>query len=173
MIQWLQSKLVLILAGMILVSSVTAVFHYQLESMEREELENLCGKISRVIQKMDRADVEEMRQRITFEQGSEGIYLSPLIRGDPYTIEIRTEFVKIEKDGETAIESLQANVHLWGPGEMNDTHELNEEEKNWRDSQTPSLEIHSEKSEIELRRIELSNGDVTQPHIFISEVEIA
>jgi len=122
---------------------------------------------------MDRADLEEMRQRITFEKSSEGIYLSPRIRGDPYTIEIRTNFVKIEKDGETAIESLQSNVHLWDPGEINDTGELNEAEKNWRDSQMPGLTIQSGKNEIELRKIELFNGDVTQPHIFISEVETA
>jgi len=171
MIQWLQSKVVLILAGIILISSVTAVFHYQLESMEREELENLCGKISGVIHKMKRVDVEEMRQRITFEEDSRGIYLSPQIRGDPYTIEIRTDFVRIEKDGETAIERLQANVHLWGPGEMNDTGELNQEEKSWRDSQNPSLEISSGENEIELRKVELFNGEVTRSHIFISEVE--
>ncbi len=173
MIQWLQSKLVLILAGIILISSVTAVFHYQLKSMEREEMENLCGKISRVIHKMDRVDVEELRQRITFDKGSEGTYLSPRIRGETYTIEIRTDFVKIEKDGETAIEGFNANVHMWDPGEMNDSRELNQEEKIWRDTQNPSLEIHSGKSEIELRRIELFNGEVTRSHIFVSEVETA
>ncbi len=171
MIQWLQSKLVLMVAGIILISSVTAVFHYQLESMEREELEDRCRKITRVIDKMDKTNVDEMRQRIVFEEGSEGIYLSPQIRGDPYNIEIQTDFVRVEKDGDSVIERLKANVHLWSPCELNTTGELKEDEKRWRDFQTPMLEIRSGTGGIELLKIELRVGDVTQPHIFVSEVE--
>ncbi len=171
MIQWLQSKLVLIMAGVVLISSVTAVFNYQLESMEREELENRCEKISRVIDKMDRADVDEMRQKITFDENSEGIYLPPQVRDESYTIKIQTDFVRIVKDDESVVEALQGNVHLWSPSELNNTGELNEDERRWRDSQNSSLEIRSGNGEIELLKIELQNSEINRPHIFISEVD--
>ncbi len=173
MIQWLQSKLVLVVVGTILISSVTAVFHYQLESMEREELENRCRKISRVIEEMDRADFEEMKQSITFDEGSQGIYLSPHIRGDPYTIEIRTDFVRIVKDGESVVEGLEANVHTWDPREMNNTGELGEDEKSWRDSKSSPLVVRSGSEEIELWKIELQDGDSTRSHIFVFEEAIS
>ncbi len=169
MIQWLQSKLVLILAGIILISSVTAVFHYQLDSMEREELENRSRKISRVIQTMEKTEVDEMRQTITFDETSEGIYLSPQIRGDLYTIEIRTDFVRIERDSESIVEGIQANIHLWDPSEMNNSGELDEGESRWRDSQTPPLKIRAGQREIELLKLELRVDDSTRSHIFISK----
>jgi len=50
---------------------------------------------------MEKTEVDEMRQTITFDETSEGIYLSPQIRGDLYTIEIRTDFVRIERDSES------------------------------------------------------------------------
>jgi len=170
MIQWLQSKLVLIVAVAILISSVVGVFHHQLESMEKEELKNRCGKIARVIEKMEKADADEMRQRITFDEGSKGIYLSPEVRGDSYSIKIQTDLVRLEKDGMSVVEGLQANVHVWGPGEMNDTGELNEDEKRWRDSQASQLEIRSGEKDIELRKVELREGDAARTHIFVSEV---
>jgi len=171
MIQWLQSKLVLMVAGIILISSVTAVFHYQLESMEREELEDRCRKITRVIDKMDKTNVDEMRQRITFEETSEGIYLSPQVRGGPYNIEIRTDFVRLEKDDESVIEGLTANVHFWNPEDMNNTGELDEDEKRWRDSLSPSLKTRSGDYDIDLLKLELRDGDFIESHIFIFEVE--
>jgi len=158
------------MAGVILISSVTAVFHHQLESMEKEELKNRCRKISRVINKMEKTDVDEMSQRITFDEGSKGIYLSPEVRGESYSIKIQTDLVRVEKDGMSVVEGLQANVHVWGPEEMNDTGELNEDERRWRDSRASQLEIHSGEKDIELRKVELREGDAARTHIFVSEV---
>lgn len=171
MIQWLQSKLVLLMAGVILISSVTTVFHHQLESMEKEELKNRCGKISRVIDKMEKADVDEMSQRITFDESSEGIFLSPEVRGESYIIKIQTDYVRIEKDGLSVVEGLQGNVHVWELGELNDTGELDEDEKRWKDSQASQLEIRSGENDIELHKVELREGDVARTHIFVSEVD--
>ena len=169
MIQWLQSKIVMIVVGMILISYIIGVFHYRLDSMEEEERLNRCKKISQVITDMYNSDVDEMQQRITFDEYSKGVYLSPTIQDESYTIEIWTNLVRVRNQGGTSSRSLRKRVHLWSPNEMNNTGSLREEERVWRDRGEPYLELGAGSSDIKLTMLMLDDGTDTRPHIFISE----
>ncbi len=171
MIQWLQSKIVMIVVGIILISSMISVFHYRMEEIEEEERYNRCKKISQVIADVSTSDADEMRQRITFDKDSEGIYFSPTIRDESYTIEIWTDLVRVKSEEGISSEKLRENVHLWNPETLNNTGMLGEEEKQWRDKKNPYLEVEAGSSDLEVTMLRLDDGTETESHVFISEVE--
>ncbi|MFP4001649.1 MAG: hypothetical protein ACLFU5_07080 [Thermoplasmata archaeon] len=88
MIQWLQSKMALIIVGLVLISSLTTIFYLQTNSLEKEELKDRCREISRVIEEVDDIEADIFRQNISFDEDSKGFYVNPEVGGETYTIEI-------------------------------------------------------------------------------------
>ncbi|MBS3816959.1 MAG: hypothetical protein KGY76_05290 [Candidatus Thermoplasmatota archaeon] len=173
MLQWLQSKMVLLTAGIILISSIIGVFYYRMDQMEDEERSNRCKMISRIIADMYSSNSDEMSQRITFEKGPEGIYLSPTVRGKPYDIEIWTDRVKVKQDGDTSTERFPTKVHLWPYRSINRTGHLDLAEERWRDERTPPLSLRAGGQDLRLTMFDLQNTTSSKSHIFISGVESA
>lgn len=171
MLQWLQSKIVMLIVGIILISSITSLFYYQMDQIEKEERYNRCRKISQVIGDMHTLDVDEMRQRITFHENAEGIYLPSTIRDKSYTIEIWTDLVRVKSDGGISSKRTPESVHIWSPHLMNNTGVLREEERRWRDRKEPYLELEAGSSDLEIKLLRLDDGSETRPHLFISEVD--
>lgn len=169
--QWLQSKVVMIVAGLILVSSITGVFYWQIDSIKEEELEQRCEKIARVIDRTSDINAEVVRQKITFDEESQGIYISPEVGGDPYSIKIYPDLVMLESDVGTATNPLEVEVHLWGPEDLNRTGTLETSEQRWRDSRTEPLEITTGEEDILLRKLSLSYQGNTSSHVFVSGVD--
>ncbi|MEF8873658.1 MAG: hypothetical protein V5A88_03180 [Candidatus Thermoplasmatota archaeon] len=172
LLQWLQSKIVLIAVAIILVSSVTTFFYYQIGELEEEELETRGEKFAQIITDMQDSDVDEMSQTVTFDEEREGIYLDPMVGGDPYTIEIKTGLLILKQDGMDSIESLGPNVHLWDPGRMNDTGRLPPNEGEWRDEMFSSIELQAGERDLKLIMLNLYNGETYENHIFITEVPL-
>lgn len=173
MIQWLQSKLVLIVAGLILISSITTMFYIQTRSFEREELMDHCSKISRVIEEVDNLDADIVRQKISFDEDFDGFYVTPEVGGETYTVKIYQDFVKLETESKSVTSDLEADIHLWELEDLNNSGHLGDDEKNWRDSQAEPLEIEAGDKDILLRKVELDCDGSNRSHIFVSEVDIS
>lgn len=169
--QWLQSKIVMLVVGVILISSIVGVFQYRLDQMEEEERYNRCRKISQVVGEMYNSDVDEMRQRLTFDEDSKGVYLSPTIRDKGYVIEIWIDLVRVKNEGGVSSKRLQESVHLWSPRQRNDTDVLKERERQWRDRKEPYLELEAGSNDLEMTMLRLHDGSRTRLHLFVSEVE--
>ncbi|MFP3871948.1 MAG: hypothetical protein ACOCTR_01630 [Candidatus Natronoplasma sp.] len=167
-LQWLQSKIVLIAVVIILVSSVTGFFYHQMDQFEQEELENRARKLSQIITDMENTDADEMVQRITFHEDNEGIYLPPEVGGDPYTVQITKGYVRLKQDGRDTVEGLGADVHLWGPGGMNESGTLGKDEMEWRDEMNPELELEAGERDLRLIMLRLNDGARYENHIFIT-----
>lgn len=163
--------MVLMAAGIILISSLSAAFYYQMDSMEEDEIEN--RKIAKTVSQLDESDGQKIRQRLTFDDESEGIYISPKIRGSSYTIEITTGYVEVKKDGETSWKKLHADVHLWNPEDLNETGRLGEDEENWRDSRAEPVKIESGETDLKLVMLNLENDQISENHVFIQEVDVS
>lgn len=172
MIQWLQSKLALIVVGLVLISSITTMFYLQRRSLEREELMDRCREISRLIEEVDNIDADIMRQKISFDEDSQSFYVNPEVGGERYTIEIYEDLVMLETESESVTTALNAEVHLWAPEELNETGSLSREEEGWRDSRAEPLEIDAGEQDILLRKLQLDCEGTTRSHVFISEVGI-
>ncbi len=170
MIQWLQSKIVLIAVVVIMISSVTTFFYYQIGELEEQELEGRGRKLSRIITDMQNSGVDEMSQRVTFHEENDGIYLSPEVNGDPYDMEITTGYLRLKQDGTEKIIPLNTNIHLWEPGMMNHTGYLSPEEMEWRDGRESSLELRAGDVGLKLISLRLYDGSAHENHIFIREV---
>ncbi|MFP4141723.1 MAG: hypothetical protein ACLFSM_06180 [Thermoplasmata archaeon] len=171
MIQWLQSKMALIIVGLVLISSLTTIFYLQTNSLEKEELKDRCREISRVIEEVDDIEADIFRQNISFDEDSKGFYVNPEVGGETYTIEIHEDLLVLKVEGRSVTRPLDAEIHLWDPSEMNETSALCVEEENWRDSQTNSLKIESSGEGIQLRKLQLRRGESLQSHVFVSEVD--
>ncbi|GEM_PF-1452841 len=170
LLQWLQSKIVLMAVAIILISSVTTFFYYQMGELQQEELETRARKLSRIITDMYGSDVDEMSQRVTFSQRDEGIYLDPQVSGDSYTIEINSDFLILRQDGMDAIEMFGPKVHLWEPCELNHTGRLPSSEREWRDETSPNIEMRAGENDLRLTMLNLYDGERYENHIFVTEV---
>ncbi len=163
--------MVLMAAGIILISSLSAAFYYQMDSIEDAEIENRAGKIAGVINELDVSSQDRVRQILTFDDQSSGIYLPPKIRDEPYTIEITTGYVRVKKGDKSSLKDLRADVHLWNPEDLNETGVLEESEEGWRDSRTESMKIQAGECDIELMMLNLEDDRTSENHVFVQEVD--
>ncbi len=171
MLQWLQSKIALIVAGLILISSLSTIFYIQVSSMERDELKERCRKISGVIEHIDNIDADLVRKRISFEEDSKGIFVDPEIKSGSYMVEISEDFVELKSESDSVRSDLTADIHLWEPEELNRTGDVDVDDLNKRDSLTEPLIFEAGEGDILIRKLRLSHDRSYRSHIFISRVD--
>lgn len=168
-LQWLQSKIVIITVTLILISSITSFYLYQIDELKEKELENHCEKITHILRDIRRSETDEMAQSITFDENGEGIFVSPRVGDEYYDIEITEEYIRLKQDEREAIERLEGNIHLWHPNNLNTTGFLGQEEREWRDSRRSSIEFSSNESDLKMIMLRLNDGESYNNHIFITE----
>ncbi len=168
-LQWLQSKIVIIAVILILISSITSFYLYQIDEFKEQELENHCGKITQILRDIRKSESDEMFQRITFDENGEGIFVPPRVGDNHYVVEITNEYIKLRQEERVAMERLSGRIHLWDPSNLNNTGFLEQEEREWRDGRSSSIEFASNESALDVVMLRLNDGESYNNHIFLKE----
>ncbi len=171
MLQWLQSKMVLLIAAMILIASVTAVFYHQIREMEEEELEGRVEILTEVIEQISENEMGEGRQRVTFDRENEGLYLSPTVGDESYQIVIYQEYLMIKTEQRTERGRFRSRINPWNPEKLDSTRNISEVQQESNSSESTHLEIDPSRSDLQIVKLELYDGEEVGSHIFVYEVD--
>ncbi len=170
MLLWLKSKFALIVAGIILISAVSAFFYFQMGQVDGQRMQNYSDHIANTVQELYTSGADSASQQITFE-GGRGIEMPRDIGGDPYSLVISQSSVAVEIDDHRRASEFGLDVHLWNPDERNNTDHLPEQEVEWRDSinDNPLVISSTDESEINIWMMRLDNGTEEVRRVFIFE----
>lgn len=158
-LEFLTSKMAMMIAAIIILTSVLAVFTMMREDANDLKLRNCADTISSSINSMNSIN-GETRELITFQKGKEGIYLEPEVDGRGYEIRITRYKVMIKQEDNVFIEQFITAVHLWEPEKT--AYDLMEFQDN--DDRNPQLNIISKEDiviERKLINLQGENGYMT------------
>jgi hypothetical protein len=133
MMDLITSKLAMMIAAVIILSTVLGVYAIQREQGRDLELMNIAGTICRAVDEMNTIQGDTIFN-MTFDRGAQGRFIEPLVNGKNYNILITRYEVVISQDNKRCQEDFMAPVHLWKPdlnsftiSEIEDSHgEFNE-----------------------------------------------
>ena len=114
MIDLITSKLAMMVAAIIILTTVLGVYAVQREQGKELELMNIAETICGAIDDLNGVQGDTILN-ITFDRGSEGRFLEPLVGSKNYDILITSYEVVISQDGRHYEEDFMAPVHLWQP----------------------------------------------------------
>lgn len=114
MLEFLTTKIAMMVAAAIILISVFGIFSMQREDAKELDLKNISHEISGAINNVNTI-IGETRETVTFEEGEEGIYLKPRIEGKAYEIILTRYEVVIRQDDKTFLINLIEDIHLWFP----------------------------------------------------------
>lgn len=138
--------------------------------MEEEKLRQVAESIDKIIAELAVNETGEKKQVMTFSESSQGIHIPSSVRGEKYNIEIYPTFIKITNQDISIVRDFHTRINPWSPEKMNQTGYLPESEIEWRNSQRKPLSIQSGESDIEIRSLELYDGEKENNQVFINEV---
>ena len=111
MLEWLSSKMSVVLASMLLLSSMTAYFANQRDYARRQELETVARGLSSFVNAV--FGVHGTTEfEVSFAGGGD-LVLPSRIGGSPYSVRMRSDSVVIEQYGGSAIGHWSGNLHFW------------------------------------------------------------
>jgi hypothetical protein len=159
MLEFITSKIAMMMAAIIILTSVLAVFTMIREDAEDLKLRNTADSISDTISNINSIN-GETKEIITFDKDMEGIYLEPEIDGKEYEIKIYQNRVMVRQDDDIFIEKFVGKIHLWEPEDT--TYDQNEIQDQDEENHKLSFLSH-ENLIIDRRLIELEgeNGYMT------------
>ncbi|UCE74591.1 MAG: hypothetical protein JSV56_02515 [Methanomassiliicoccales archaeon] len=114
MFELLTSKLAMMIAVMIILSSILAIFTLQREDAKDMELRNTADKVSGAVDDLNSL-LGETKVNVTFDSEKEGFYVDPVVLGKNYEITITRYEVVITQDGRKFISDFIVPIHLWRP----------------------------------------------------------
>ena len=114
MIDLITSKLAMMVAAVIILTTVLGVYAVQREQGKDLELMNIVETICGAVDDMNGVQGDTILN-ITFDRGSEGRFLKPLVNGKNYDILITSYEVVISQEDRHYEEDFMAPVHLWQP----------------------------------------------------------
>jgi hypothetical protein len=114
MLELVTSKIAMMIAAIIILTSILAVYALQRDSGKDLELQNMADKIAGAIDDLNTLSGETI-VNLTFERKKEGIYVRPTLEGESYDIMISRYRVFITQDSRRGIGNLIAPVHTWKP----------------------------------------------------------
>ncbi len=129
MLEFITSKIAMMMAAIIILTSILAVFTLVREDADDLRLRNHAETISDAISNMNAIN-GETKEIITFQKGVDGIYLKPEIDGNEYEIKIYQNRVMVRNEDASFIEKFMGQVHLWEPeGTAYDPNEIQDKDK--------------------------------------------
>lgn len=114
MLEFLTSKIAMMMAAMIILISVMGIFTMIREDAEDLELRDVTDSISQSINDINSIN-GDTKELLTFQKGKDGIYLRPEIGGKDYEIILTQKKVMVRQDEEVFIEEFITSIHLWEP----------------------------------------------------------
>ena len=159
MLEFLTSKIAMMIAAIIILVSVLGIFTMIREDGKDLELRDVTDTISKSINNINSIN-GETNELITFQKGRDGIYLHPEIDGKSYEIILTQKKVMVRQGEEVFIEEFLTPVHLWKP--VRNVYNLTEIQD--MDEGNPQLNLMSEEDiviERKLINIQGENGYMT------------
>jgi hypothetical protein len=113
-LELLTSKIAMMVAAIVILTSVLGIFSMQREDTKELELRNITDKITVTINNMNTI-MGETKEIITFKEGEDGIFLKPKVDGKTYEITITRYEVIVRQDAKTFLRNFIEDIHLWVP----------------------------------------------------------
>jgi hypothetical protein len=150
----LTSKIAMMVAAIIILTTVLGIFTMQREDAKGLELKNIAEKISNSINSINSIN-GETQESLTFQKEEEGIFLEPEIDGKGYDIILTQNKVLIRQNDHVFIENFVTPIHVWDPEKTayNSTQILNKDKENTR------LEFTSGEDFVILRKMVELDGE--------------
>lgn len=114
MLEFVTSKIAMMIAAIIILTSVIGVYALQREQAKDLELQNIADKITGAIDNVNTIQ-GETKIKVTFDRGKEGVYVKPLVNGKNYEIMITKFKVIITQSSRRATSNFLDSIHLWTP----------------------------------------------------------
>jgi hypothetical protein len=114
MIDLITSKLAMMVAAIIILTTVLGVYAVQRDQGKDLELMNIVDTICGAVDDMNGIQGDTIFN-MTFDRGSEGKFLEPLVDGKHYNILITSYEVVISQEDRHYEENFMAPIHLWKP----------------------------------------------------------
>lgn len=140
MIDWLYSKVTVVIVVLILIGFFVGFFEWHTTNVALSELQNVVDEVSSDINEINLFEAETS-QTITFDRYGEGVHLPTMINSRNYTLNITTDLVLGEWRGTMLASDLThpgspypnvSIIHLWKPdydiytrAEINDLDDTN------------------------------------------------
>jgi hypothetical protein len=116
MLEWLSSKMAVALGAMLLLSSVTAFFACQRESIRRIEIGNVARGIAGFIDAV--LDLTGETKFVVACDGDAALIIPKEVGGSPYEIHLRRDSVIIAQEGRTMVAHWTGELHFWQHHDM-------------------------------------------------------
>jgi hypothetical protein len=143
----------MMIAAIVILTSVLGIFAYQREQAKDLELRNIADKISQAIDDYYTL-LGESIVNVTFDREEDGIYIQPIVDGENYDILITKYKVIISQESRRFYSNFAGSIHLWIP----QTNSYNQTEIAECDSEYKILELVSgDNFKIERKLLEISN----------------
>lgn len=114
MLDFVTSKIAMMIAAIIILTSVIGFYALQREQAKDMELQNIADKIAEAIHDVNIIQ-GETKVNVTFNRENEGVYVKPLVNGKSYETMITQNKVIITQNGKRSISNFVVSVHLWVP----------------------------------------------------------
>jgi hypothetical protein len=113
-IDWLYSKIALMVAALVIFSGVAGFFALQKDRTALVELDGRAGAIARAVN--DVCGVTgDIKITVVFDPGESGFFIDPAVNGGAYSVTIYPDSVRLEHGGDIARRGFTGIVHLWKP----------------------------------------------------------
>jgi hypothetical protein len=137
MLEWLSSKMAVAVAAMLLLSSATAYFANQRDSVRRIEIENVARGIANFIDAV--LDLTGETKFVVACDGDAGLMIPEEVGGSPYEIHLRRDSVIAAQEGRLAVAHWTGDLHFWHAHDA----AIDLEEVQGLDAEHPSLDLIS------------------------------
>lgn len=114
MFDLLTSKLAMMIAAIVVLTSVLGIYAYQREQAKDLELRNIADKISGAIDEYNTLSGESI-VTVIFDREEEGIYIQPKADGKKYDIVITKYKVIVSQETRRFYSNFVGSIHLWIP----------------------------------------------------------
>jgi len=161
MLDFITSKIAMMIAAVIILTSVLGIFAWQREDSKALELRNIADEISNSINEFNSIS-GETKVNVTFEKSNEGIYLNPKVDGEDYEIIITQSEVIVRQNDRLFLRNFISSVHIWEPNsEFYDKDEIKD-----NDSKSPQQELRSGE-DFQIYRKLVNSGEGKQYMTFV------
>lgn len=115
MFEFVTSKIAMMVAAIVILTSVLGVYAFQREQVKDLRLRNIADEISGIINDINSLS-GETKINVTFDESREGTHIEPLVEDKRYEILITQYRVSITQDNRRYSSNFIEPVHLWVPG---------------------------------------------------------
>ncbi len=163
MLDFVMSKIAMMIAAIVILTSVLGFFYFQREEAKDLELENIAEKFTDAVNNINSLQGETV-VNVTFDEGKEGIYVRPNVNGNNYEILMSRSNIIITQEKRRASDNFITPVHLWEP----ENKAYNQTQIEQKDDDNKKLEfVSGQDFKIERKFLEISGENEYMTFVYI------